>query len=128
MMTITLPALAVAFAAFCVWLGVRVYNRRERWAKWTLLGTLVGLPALYLASFGPVCWITAAVPQIGSGLVSTKPWMRLYFPIGAVIHSTRSENNHYVKRWITWGATRKGSVHVPTDPSGENWYGFTQGE
>jgi hypothetical protein len=27
---------AVAFAAFCVWLTVRVVNRRERWAKWML--------------------------------------------------------------------------------------------
>jgi hypothetical protein len=33
-MTILLPALAIAFAAVCVWLGVRFYNRRERWAKW----------------------------------------------------------------------------------------------
>jgi hypothetical protein len=31
-MTILLPALAVAFAAFCVWPAVRVVNRRERWA------------------------------------------------------------------------------------------------
>jgi hypothetical protein len=37
-MSILIPALAVAFAAFCVWLGVRVYNRRERWAKWTAVG------------------------------------------------------------------------------------------
>ena len=35
-MTIFLPTLAVAFAAFCVWLVVRIVNRRERWAKWTL--------------------------------------------------------------------------------------------
>jgi hypothetical protein len=40
-MTIVLPALAIAFAAFCVWLAVRVYNRRERWAKWTALGLLI---------------------------------------------------------------------------------------
>jgi hypothetical protein len=43
---------AVAFAAICVWLGVRIYNRRERWAKRTL-ALLVGLPLLYVASFGP---------------------------------------------------------------------------
>jgi hypothetical protein len=34
-MTIFLPTLAVAFAAFCVWLTVRVVNRRERWAIWS---------------------------------------------------------------------------------------------
>jgi hypothetical protein len=44
-MTILRSALTVAFAAFCVWLAVRVYNRRERWAKWTL-GTTLALPVL----------------------------------------------------------------------------------
>ncbi|MBI3861954.1 MAG: hypothetical protein HY290_08655 [Planctomycetia bacterium] len=48
-MNILLPALAVAFAAFCVWLTVRIVNRWERWAKWTLAGVvaisvLIGYP------------------------------------------------------------------------------------
>ena len=38
-MTIVLPALGVAFAAFCVWLGVRIVNRRERWAIRTAVAT-----------------------------------------------------------------------------------------
>jgi len=25
--------IGIAFAAFCVWLAVRIVNRRERWAK-----------------------------------------------------------------------------------------------
>jgi hypothetical protein len=40
-MTIVLPALAVAFGALCVWLTVRIVNRRERWAKWTLAAAIV---------------------------------------------------------------------------------------
>jgi hypothetical protein len=40
-MEIILPALLVAFGAFCVWLGVRYFNRREKWAKrmlfWSIL-------------------------------------------------------------------------------------------
>jgi hypothetical protein len=47
-MSIVLSVLAVAsvaFAAFCIWLGVRIVNRKERWAKWTLAGALiVGCP------------------------------------------------------------------------------------
>ncbi|HEY3966616.1 MAG TPA: hypothetical protein VGM05_18790 [Planctomycetaceae bacterium] len=31
-MTILLPDRAVAFAAFCLWLGVRIINRRDWWA------------------------------------------------------------------------------------------------
>jgi ABC-type Fe3+ transport system permease subunit len=55
-MSIVLPALSVAFAAFVVWLTVRIVNRRERWAKWTLAATLA-LPVLYVASLGPVFWV-----------------------------------------------------------------------
>jgi len=55
-MTIVLPALAVAFAAFCVWLAVRIVNRRERWAKWTLAALIV-LIAVYPLSWGPRCWL-----------------------------------------------------------------------
>ena len=57
-MAILLPALPIAFGAFCVWLIVRIVNRRERWAKWTLAG-VVGVPVLYVASFGPACWFAS---------------------------------------------------------------------
>ena len=53
-MIIFLPALAIAFTAFFVWLMVRIINRRERWAKWTL-AAVVGLPGLYVLRFGPAC-------------------------------------------------------------------------
>jgi len=56
-MGIVLPALAVAFAALCVWLGVRVWNRRERLARRTMASVSIGVPVLYFASFGPACWI-----------------------------------------------------------------------
>jgi hypothetical protein len=55
-MTSVLPVLGFVFAALCVWLVVRIVNRRERWAKWTL-GVSIGIPALYVLSFGPAAWI-----------------------------------------------------------------------
>ena len=55
-MTILLPTLAVAFAAFCVWLMVRIVNRRERWAKWTAVGLVIALVA-YPLSIGPAIWL-----------------------------------------------------------------------
>src|SRR5579872_7207719 len=36
-MAIALAIFEVAFAAFCIWLMVRIVNRRERWAKWTAM-------------------------------------------------------------------------------------------
>jgi len=42
-MTILLPALAAAFAAFGVWLTVRIVNRREKRAKRTAVLLLVAV-------------------------------------------------------------------------------------
>ena len=77
-MTFLLPALAVAFAAFCVWLTVRIVNRRERWAKWTL-ALAVGLPTIYIATFGPACWVSS---RTGIG-IEALPW--IYRPILALM-------------------------------------------
>jgi|GEM_PF-6645128 len=55
--SILLPALAVALPCVCVWLAVRIANRRERWAKWTAVGTLVAFA--YPLSFGPACWVVS---------------------------------------------------------------------
>jgi len=49
-MTSVLPALAVAFAAFRVWLTVRIINRGERWANWTLVVLVV--PVAYGGAYG----------------------------------------------------------------------------
>lgn len=50
---IAVALLGMAAVAFCVWLGVRIVNWRERWARWTAVGLAV--PLLYVAGFGPAC-------------------------------------------------------------------------
>jgi hypothetical protein len=42
-----------AVAVFCIWLGIRIYNRRERWAKRLAVWVALALIA-YPISFGPV--------------------------------------------------------------------------
>jgi hypothetical protein len=54
-MTVLLPTLCVALAALYVWLTVRIVNRRERWAKWTLAALVV--VAVYPLSMGPAYWV-----------------------------------------------------------------------
>jgi hypothetical protein len=66
-MSILLPTLFAGFAGACIWLGVRYFNRRDRWAKWTLV-LVLSLPTLYVASFGPACWITSRL-DYGTSLV-----------------------------------------------------------
>jgi uncharacterized membrane protein (UPF0127 family) len=68
-MNILLAVLAAAFVAFCVWLFVRIVNRRERWAKW-MLATMLLLPVLYVTSFGPACWISSRLQPSGK-IIST---------------------------------------------------------
>ena len=52
-----LAVLAVAVAAFCVWLGVRIINRRERWAKRTAV--VFAVLVAYSLSVWPALWISS---------------------------------------------------------------------
>src|SRR5262245_12184439 len=62
-MALALLIFATAFAALCVWLTVRIVNRKERWAKWTLATMLL---ASYTLSIGPAAWLNWFV--FGPGL------------------------------------------------------------
>jgi hypothetical protein len=53
-MVTALSIFGIAYAALCVWLTVRIVNRRERWAKW--MAVVVVVAALYVLGFGPACW------------------------------------------------------------------------
>jgi len=67
----------IAFAAFCVWLTVRIINRRERWAKWTAVGLIVALA--YPLSFGPACWISERTKSGEKALSAAyQPILRLW--------------------------------------------------
>jgi predicted permease len=50
-----LTIFGIAVAAFCVWLGLRIYNRREKWAKRTAI--VIVLMLAYPLSIGPACWL-----------------------------------------------------------------------
>jgi hypothetical protein len=56
-----LGVLGLAFAAFCVWLGVRIADRRERWAKRTAVALAFAVLVLYPLSMGPVAWVYSAL-------------------------------------------------------------------
>jgi len=73
-MAIVLSVLGVAFAAFCIWLAVRIFNRRERWAKWLAVGTFLGAE-LYLLSFGPASWL------VGHSYLPARPTWWVFRPL-----------------------------------------------
>jgi hypothetical protein len=78
-METVLAVMGVIYAALCIWLTVRIVNRRERWARRTLAGLLVGTPVLYVAGFGPAIWLTKL----------DDPWAprtaAIYWPLGRAV-------------------------------------------
>jgi len=113
-MSIVLPALAVAFAAFCVWLAVRIINRRERWAKWTLAG-LFGVPLLYLLSFGPACWATSTANP--NGEKESNRALIIYCPLAKVLRYA-PPNSRFCQClfwWMTLGTPKDYWIFLPVN-------------
>ncbi len=86
-------------------------NRRERWAKWTLAAA-IGVPVLYVASFGPMCWV-ASRTNVGAGIFNVA-----YRPVRWVFHALDIEDNSGAARAFVWYA-RLGAR------DGWNWIGYT---
>jgi hypothetical protein len=100
-MFIILPALVVACGAFCVWLTVRIINRRERWAIRTA-AAIVLLPLLYVASFGPACWWFSNVSELPHGKLSAYRMVPAFYrPIGWMARRGPA----WVGRMVGWYAT-----------------------
>ena len=86
----TLPIFGAVFAAFCVWLTVRIVNRRERWTKWLAGAVVLLMPSAYLiASYaingvppneeeseGVTIKTTAAVLAIAGTSILSLAWFR----------------------------------------------------
>ena len=98
MIEMTLMATGVAFAALCVWFGVRIINRRERWAKWALAVTL-SLPVVYVFGFGPACWLASEnkmSPAVGRAAC------RFYGPLLSYV--LQSEETWSVRALYWWSS------------------------
>jgi hypothetical protein len=70
-----LAVLAMTFAAFAVWLAIRIINRRERWAKWTAVALVLIAITGYPLSMGPV---VVFVPYL---YLRADDFTRFYYPI-----------------------------------------------
>jgi hypothetical protein len=78
-MDAALAILGIVFAAFGVWLAVRIVSRGEHWAKQTAVAT-IGLPLLYVASFGPACWLCEkGILDQKAAWMAYRPLRRLYY-------------------------------------------------
>ena|SRR5579872_1743411 len=112
-MELALLIFGAIFAAFCVWLTVRIVNQRERWAKWTLAVTL-SLPVLYAASFGPACWITSRV-TVGVPVVNV-----VYLPMMWI----ENVSPEFIQDGILW-YSKIGSARGWCWSGGNEWMDFS---
>ena len=117
-MSIVVSTLGIAFAGFCVWLTVRIVNRRERWAKWTLATILPGLPLLYVLSFGPACWITRQddpnLRRFGGHQQPSQAMILYYCPLGNAMNNRGSLAGRALLWWATLGLEKGQWAVVPT--------------
>lgn len=98
-MTILVPTLAVAFAALCVWLTVRIVNRKERWAKWAL-AAVVGLPVLYFLSFGLAIKGFYHKPRQVSYATVVQVYRPILIMVGRSPSGVRWTVEQYVRLWL----------------------------
>jgi len=92
--------LGISLAAFCVWLAVRLVNRRERWAKWT--GLVIGIALIgYPLSIGPAGWL---LNRDGTPLRIQLAALAFYKPLRLVVRnapwSVRIAADRYCDLWI----------------------------
>jgi hypothetical protein len=118
-----LTVLGATLAAVSLWLTVRIVNRRERWPKWTL-AVVIGVPMLYIASFGPACWWFASdgkLPTPFGGFDFGGPYApRIYWPVGCLLINGPQP----LRDAIGWFATRRAEmVMLPYEWDGNAWVG-----
>ena len=96
-MAVALSIFSVALAALCVWLTVRIVNRRERWAKWTL-ATVIVMPVLYVLSIGPAAWLAIKIenPKLMQGWF----WAPLETVVVHAPEQLVTAYNEYLFWWI----------------------------
>jgi hypothetical protein len=114
--TFIIAALAFACAAFCVWLTVRIVNRRERWAKWTAVLVAFVVLVGYPLSFGPACWINL---RTGSG---SRAIGAFYRPIGWLYLHSGDALGEVIGAWANLGSDDDQRFYGLTD-DGPFWLG-----
>lgn len=102
--SLIVSTLAVAFAAFCVWLTVRIVNRRERWAKWVLVSLALAVFVLYPLSFP---WVDScfALRDIGRNCLTP-----IYDPMLNLVATCPRAVDQGYSEYCRWVKARTGAI------------------
>jgi hypothetical protein len=69
-----------------------------------MMAAVVGVPVLYVASFGPACWWFAEEVEVDDGYVYHRSSV-IYWPIGWAYFESAYKSR--IQRMIEWYATRR---------------------
>ena len=122
---VLLQALAIAVAAFSIWLAVRIVNRREPWAKWTAVGLVVVLLA-YPLSFGPVCWLNSQ-PVANKKLRHGPEAMIIYIPL-CRLASSNTVMGHALMWWVCFGLEPGRTTLLPNSVFDVREFSYSEGK
>jgi hypothetical protein len=101
-MAIALSIIGIAFAAFGVWLTVRIVSRRERWAK-KVAAVLVAALVLYPFSWGPFLLATSYLDlDIGQSMTVGSVYIPLML-LARESAAAKSVMKWYVLLWVDDG-------------------------
>lgn len=95
----TVAGLGIALTAFYIWLGVRIVNRRERWAKWTAAGLTLAFAA-YPFSWG--LWLRCMPDEVIREQSPVVFAWGFYAPIVIVLNSTPDEMRQPYMDYLQW--------------------------
>ena len=77
---------------------------------------LIGLPVLYVGSFGPACWVTSQAH--GWSRLQPHRAMIVYFPLGALASRSDTVYGRGLRWWMTFGVKRGRAAVVHTNAAG----------
>ena len=80
-----------------------------------IVALLIGLPVLYVSSFGPACWLTAQ--RNGWSKLQPHRAMIIYYPLGALA-ARRDTVSACLRWWMTLAVPRAHAAVVPTNARG----------
>ena len=101
--------------------------KKPGWVFWTTV-VLVGVPVLYVASFGPACWITA-----GNRVGDLPLFMKVYVPFGRIMADDAYSNalrfpKTAVRWWACLGVNPDTVVRVPINVEGSCVYFWSRND
>src|SRR5262245_3260594 len=100
-------------------------DKPRRLRPW-IVAALIGLPVLYVGSFGPACWLSAYPFGGCEGPLSSTPRkMIVYWPLGRFADESNAIHRG-LQWWATLGMRDNHFIWVPSDQDRQTFHTFAK--